>query len=163
MAGSKAKDKKPSRISPEARERLSRLAKERHARGELGGPENGRKGGLAKAERQRRASTAVAEAARRPETSRKIIKVFEDAVADTQPIAIRMKAASEWVKIDQSEGKLEIAEQEADSRERSREELLEVLSEKLTSGAASALLRQALGAGDDDEDVVDAEVVDDGP
>lgn len=131
-------------LSPEAKDKLSRLAKERHARGEFGGSEFGKLGGRP---RKDRTSAAVAEAAKEEENRRQIIEVFKDAVHPNQQVSTRLRAVQLWMQIEQEEGKLLIQEEEADSKQHSREELLEILQEKLTSGPAAEILRKQLAEG----------------
>ncbi len=165
MPNSQNGEKKKRNFSPETREKLSKLAKERHARGELGGAEFGRLGGRP---RKDRASKAVAEAAQEEENRTRIIQVFKDATDPSQPMGLRLKGATAWLDVEQQEGKLALQEEEADARQLGREELIKILSERLTSGPSAQLLQRRLGQLDDDqerfeeENVVDAEVVDDG-
>ena len=164
MANSQNGEKQKRNFSPETREKLSRLAKERHARGEIGGAEFGKLGGRP---RKDRASKAVAEAAQEQENRDRIIQVFKDATDSSQPMGLRLKGAVAWLDVEQQEGKLALQEEEADARHHSREELIEILSQRLTSGPSAHLLRRSLGQLDDnqarfeEENIVDAEVVDD--
>lgn len=143
--------------SPETLEKLSKLAKQRHAEGKLGGREFGKLGGRP---RKERATKAVAEAARDEEARQQLIDVFKDGIHPSQPMATRLKAAEAWLRVDEAEGKAEIQEQEMSDRNRSRGELLDILAEKLTTGASAQLLAQRLMPAQDD-DVVDADVVED--
>jgi hypothetical protein len=146
-------EKKKRNFSPESRQKLSDLAKQRHAEGKLGGAEFGRKGG--RATKRARAAQAVAEAAQDEVSRRRIINVFRDAVDPNQPMGIRMKGATEWLAIEREEGKLALQESEVDAKNHSREELLAILAKKLTNGPTGDLLRRQLEA----ENIPDAEVV----
>lgn len=152
--------KKKKNLSPEAREKLSKLAKERHAAGKFGGKEFGKLGGRP---RKDRAAARVAEAAQLDENARKIIQVFEDAVDDTQPIGIRLKGAELWMGTEREEAKISIREEEKDAKQHSREELLEILSKKLTDGPAAQLIAKQLAKGDPEgaAEIIEAEVVED--
>jgi hypothetical protein len=152
--------KKSSRLSPEARDKLSRLAKERHAEGRFGGSEFGKLGGRP---RKDRAAKRVAEAAQEDENARKIIKVFQQAVAEINPVtgnanpmSIRLKAAEAWLSAEREEAKVSLQEQAEDSKQHSREELLAMMAEKLTSGPTSNILRRQI---ETETGVVDATVV----
>ena len=145
---------KKRELSPEARDKLSRLAKERHARGEFGGPKFGRMGGRP---RKKRVAERVAEAAQRDEMARDIIKVFQDAIDDSQPISIRLKGAMALHEIERDEARTVLKEVEQDAKQHSRDELISILSDKLTSGTTAAILRRQLEA----EAIPDADVVED--
>lgn len=144
---------KKRQLSPEAREKLSRLAKERHARGEFGGREFGKLGGRP---RKDRAAKRVAEAAQDDPMARQIIQVFKDAIQPDQPMGIRIKAAEAIIQVEREEAKVAMAEEDHDARVHSREELLEILSGSLTEGPIAALLRAQI---EPETGIVDAEVV----
>lgn len=146
--------KKKREISPEAREKLSRLAKERHARGEFGGAKYGKLGGRP---RKDRAAKRVAEAAQADAEAQRIIRVFKDAIDPKQPMHIRLKAAEAWLGVERDEAKVALQEASHEAKEHSREELLALLSEKLTQGPAAQILRRQL---EQESGIVDAEVVD---
>lgn len=134
--------------------------KERHAKGLVGTHEQARKGGLAKAkktQRRERITKRVAEAAAEEKNAQDIINVFKDAIHPNQPIHVRLKGAEAWAKIAGEQNKIELQEEAASAQQHSREELLELLSTKLTAGPTANLLRKQLEA----ETVVDAEVIDD--
>lgn len=126
-------------MSPEARENLSRIAKERHARGEFGGAEFGRLGGRP---RKPRVAKRVAEAAQTEEMAEQLIAVFRDAVQPDQPTHIRIKAAEALIAIEAAEARIAMAEEEHEAKTHSREELLAILSGSLTEGPIAALLRR---------------------
>lgn len=156
--GKKKDLEKPSRISPEARERLSQLAKQRHREGKFGGSKYGKLGGRPRKTDKERAASSVADAAQEEENRKKIIQVFKDAVDDGQAIGVRLKAAQAWLEVEREEEKLSLQERSQEEEQLSREELLSILSRKLTSGpAASALRRQLL----EEENIPEAEVVED--
>lgn len=138
--------KRKKNLSPETRDKLSRLAKERHAKGIFGGSEFGKLGGRPKNED--RVSKSVAEAAQEEENRRLIIEVFKDAIHPNQQITTRMRGAMAWLEVEGQESKLVIQEAEADARNHSREELIEILTEKLTSGPAAEILRSQLSSGE---------------
>jgi hypothetical protein len=144
--------KKKRNLSPETRQRLSEAAKKRHAEGKLGGAEFGRMGGRP---RKDRAAASVAEKAR--DKAKDIAQVFEDAIDPSQPINVRVKAAQAWLEIEREEGKLSLQEGEADHRDKSREELLEIVRSKMKDGAAATIIRNQL---ESESGIVDAEVVD---
>ena len=149
--------KKKKNLSPETRDKLSRLAKERHARGEFGGKEFGKLGGRP---RKDRAAARVAEAAQEDANARKIIQVFEDAIDEQQPMGTRLKGAELWIGVEREEAKISIREEEKEAKQHSREELLEILSQKLTSGPAAQLIAKQLNK-ETPEPITDAEVVED--
>lgn len=134
----KPQGKRKKQMSPEAREKLSRLAKERHARGEFGGPQFGKLGGRP---RKDRAARRVAEAAQEDQTARKIIEVFKDAIQPDQPMNIRIKAAEAWLGVEREETKTQILEEDHDIKKHSREELLEILASKMTQGPIADIMK----------------------
>lgn len=148
-----APKKKKREMSPEHRQKLSQLAKERHARGELGGAKFGKLGGRPKRDR---AAKRVAESAQDDATAKQIINVFKDAIAPDQPMGIRLKAAEAWLGVEREEAKVAIQEADSDSKQHSREELIELLSHKLSSGPAAAIIAKQL----DQEIIPEAEVID---
>lgn len=153
-------EKKQKRnFTPEGREKLSRLMKERHAKGIVGGPAQARKGGLAKhkkTQRRERITKRVAEAAAEERNAQDIINVFKDAIHPSQPMHVRLKGAEAWAKIAQEHSRFELQEEAQSAQQHSREELLELLSTKLTAGPTANLLRQQIEA----ETIPDAEVID---
>jgi hypothetical protein len=142
-------------FSPESREKLSRLMKERHARGEVnpGGRAPGTKNLTTR--KKERITKAVAEAAAEEKNRRDIINVFKDAIHPSQPIQVRLKGAEAWAKIAADQNKIELQEEAVSAQQHSREELLELLSQKLTSGPTANLLRTQI----EQENIVDVEVV----
>jgi len=146
-------DKKKRQLSPEAREKLSRLARERHARGEFGGSKYGKMGGRP---RKDRAARRVAEAAQEDAMARQIISVFKDAIRPDQPMHIRIKAAEAIIAVEREEAKVAMAEEDHAAKVHTREELLEILSGRLTEGPVAALLRAQI---EPETGIVDAEVV----
>jgi hypothetical protein len=152
--------KKPN-LSPEAREKLSRLAKERHAEGKLGGVGFGKRGGRPK---KQRIGSRVAEAAQDDPTANYITQVFKDAIHPNQPISIRLKAAEAWIGVEREETKISLQEVEHQSKQHSREELLEMLTSKLTGDNPTATMIQSQLAAQNgsEEEVPDAEVVEEG-
>lgn len=148
-------EKRKRQMSPEQREKLSRLAKERHARGEFGGAKFGKLGGRPKKDR---AAKRVAEAAQEEAVARQIINVFREALMPDQPMHIRLKAAEALFSVEREEAKLTMAEESHETRQRSREELLEILSGNLTEGPVAAILRRQI---EPETGIIDADVVED--
>ena len=147
-------------LSPEARDKLSRLAKERHARGEFGGKDIGKLGGRPRGgnKRKQRITKRVAEAAQDERNALAIIEVFKDAIHPSQPIHVRIKGATAWADIAMQDAKFDLSEEQQQQQQLGRQELIDVLAGKLTSGPAAALIRQQLEA---ETGIVDAEVVED--
>lgn len=143
-------DKKKRNLSPETRQRLSEAAKKRVAEGKMGGAKFGKLGGRPKKDR---AASKVAEEAQKQ--AEHIIQVFRDAVHPNQPITVRLKAAQAWVEIEREEGKLALQETTADHEALSREELIQAVREKLTTGPAAAVIAGQI----ERENIVDGEVV----
>jgi hypothetical protein len=152
-----AEAKKKRELTPEAREKLSRLAKERHAAGKFGGSRFGKMGGRPKKDR---AAKRVAEAAQEEANARRIINVFKDAIHENQPMQIRIRAAEAWLGVEREEAKILLQEAAHDEKQHSREELLEILSKRLTDGPAATILRKQLEQ-ESSEVIADAEVVED--
>jgi hypothetical protein len=100
-------------LSPEGKEKLSQLAKQRHAKGEFGGAKYGRLGGRPRggSKKKQRITKAVAEAAEEEKNKNAIIEVFKDGIHPNQPISVRFKAATAWANIAFQQGKMEVAEQ----------------------------------------------------
>lgn len=150
----------PSReLSPEAREKLSRLAKERHAQGKLGMPHQGKLGGKAKhrkVQRKARITKRVAEAAMEEKNALAIIEVFKDAIHPSQPMHIRLKGAQAWADIATQDAKFELSQEAQTQAHRSREELISILQDKLSSGPTARLITKQIEA---ETGIVDAEVV----
>lgn len=136
-------DKSKRNFSPESRQKLSDLAKQRHADGKLGGADFGAKGGNTP-RKSKRISKKVAEAAEVDRTARQIIEVFKDAIDPNQPMSVRLKGAQAWVEIAVQHGRLEIQEEAHESSQHSREELIEMLSKKLTQGPTATVIRKQI-------------------
>jgi hypothetical protein len=146
-----------SGITPQGKDRLSDLARTRHANGQFDGstPGPGRpRGSVGK---RKRISARVAEAAAEEENAQQIINVFKDAVHSSQPLPIRLKGAEAWARIAQEHARFELQEDTTDNTQRSREELLAILSEKLTSGPAAAIIAKQI----EQHNIQDATVVED--
>lgn len=149
-------------LTPEGRESLSRLAKERTAKGDFGGhralqarrDKRVKPPGVTK--RRQRITKSLAEAAMDERNSDSIIQVFKDAIHPNQPMSVRLKGATAWAEIAAQHAKLEVAEVAADQAQHSRDELLALLSNKLTSGPTGQILRQQL---ERQTGIVDAEIV----
>jgi hypothetical protein len=153
-------------LSPEGKEKLSRLAKERHAQGDFGGAKYGRLGGRPRggSKKKQRITKAVAEAAEEEKNKNAIIEVFKDGIHPNQPISVRLKAATAWAEIAAQNAKMEVAEAAQVQAQHSRDELIAILAGKLTSGPTREILQRQLEAetGVQDAVVVDGEVVGDG-
>lgn len=147
-------DRKPKRrMSEEARQAASERAKRLHAEGRLGGSKFGKLGGRP---RKARVTEKIAEEANKE--AEKITRVFKDAIDPAQPMSIRLKGAQIWTEISSQEAKIAIQEEDAEGRQHSREELIEILASKLTHGPTAQILRRQL---EGETGIVDAEVVDD--
>lgn len=144
-------EKRKREITPETREKLSKLAIERHREGKFGGPQFGKLGGRPK-KVERKALDSVAEAANA--NHEKIVQVFEDAVAERQPISVRLRGAESWLNAQKEQAKLNIQEEEQESKAFDRTKVIALLSEQLTNGPAGSAIRERLEDG-----VIDAEVV----
>jgi hypothetical protein len=144
------------------RQRLSELAKARHKAGgflkSADGLSRPSKPRPKKKFTKRRVATMVAEAARDKRQAESIIDVFRDAIHPTQPTHIRLKAAEAWLRVEAEDAKLSMQESEQESVKRDRHELIQVLSEKLTSGPSALLLQRQL---EEQAGIIDVEVVDD--
>jgi hypothetical protein len=91
--------------------------------------------------RKRRAAQAVAEAAKARE--QQLTNVFIEATDEGQPMRIRLEGAKEWLRIEREEDKLQLAEDAyADA---TREDLAQMLIDKLSDGPLAEVLRNALG------------------
>lgn len=149
----------PHELTPEGRERLSRLAKQRHATGAFGDPvANGRKGGRPKggSKKKQRISKRVAEAAAEDRNAVSIIQVFKDAIHPNQPITVRLKGAEAWAAIAAQHQKMELSEQAHEQASNSREDLIALLAKKFTSGPTANIIRGQIEA---EAGVIDATVV----
>jgi hypothetical protein len=136
----------PRELSPEGKEKLSQLAKQRHAKGEFGGPKYGKLGGRPRggSKKKQRITKAVAEAAEEEKNKNAIIEVFKDGIHPNQPISVRLKAAEAWANIAFQQGKMEVAEQAVEQAHHSREELIQILQEKLSSGPTREILQRQI-------------------
>lgn len=158
MANVENGERRKRNLSPEAREKLSKLAKQRHAEGKFGGPEFGKLGGKNKTGtgKKQRITKRVAEAAMEEENAKAIVNVFRDAIHPSQPMATRLKGAEAWARIAHEQAKMENQEVRDENQVRTREELIEMIRGKLTSGPAAAILRAQI---EQETGIVDAEVV----
>jgi hypothetical protein len=145
-------------ISPEAREKLSRLAKQRHAEGKFNlTPElyEKRRRTFREKNRRERIAKRVAEAAADDANARAIIEVFKDAIHPNQPMQTRLKGAEAWAKLAMEHARFELHQEVQDAAQHSREELLEILSDKLTNGPAARVISAQL----EQENIAEAEIV----
>lgn len=153
-------------MSLEGRERMSKVAQQRHQQGDGHGFGRGlTKPGTPpkrKHRRKTRVAEQVAQAAREKRSADAIIDVFRDGVSDNQPMHIRLKAAEAWLKVESDDAKLRLQEEETNSIQRDRQELLELLAGKFTSGTTGLLLRRQLAERADSEilDVIEVEAED---
>lgn len=146
---------KPQRnFSPDSKQKLSDLAKQRHADGKLGGPKYGSMGGKS-VKKKDRISKRVADAAQEERQAKKIIEVFKDAIDPSQPISVRLKGAQAWVDIAVQHGKFELQEEAHEAAQHSREELIEMLSKKLTSGPTGTVLRKQI----EEHNIIEGEAI----
>lgn len=141
-------------FSPESRQKLSDLAKKRHAEGKLGGSKYGSMGRKAPRKKDR-ISKRVADAAQEEKEANQIIEVFKDAIDPSQPISVRLKGAQAWVDIAVQHGKFELQEEAHEAAQHSREELIDMLTKKLTSGPTANVLKKQI----ESKAIVDGEVV----
>lgn len=120
----------------------------------MGGAKYGAMGGKARSKKDR-ISKRVAEAAEEQRQADQIIEVFKDAIDPSQPIGIRLKGAQAWVDIAVQHGKFELQEEAHEAAQHSREELIQMLTKKLTSGPTASVIRKQI----EENTVVDAEVI----
>lgn len=123
------------------REQLSVRAKEMHRQGKIGGKEFGKLGGRP---RKPRASEAVAVAAE--QYSAEIVAALRAGIRQGTPEQ-RSRSAERFLALAQREDALRLKAAEAASRERkdlSRDQVIEELAAKLSSGPIAALLRERL-------------------
>jgi len=144
-------------MSPEAREKLSKLAKQRIADGKMGGSKFGKLGGRGNTREKRRAATDLAEAVRDPELVKLMKQTLKDSQDAERPMKQRLDGLKLAVEIEREDAKLALAEEKADAEQLSREELIAALRENLTRGPAATMIRNQL----EPETIVDAVVVED--
>ncbi len=147
--------KKKNDMTPEGRQKLSELAKQRHAEGKMGGAEFGRLGGRGNTRAKREAQQAVAQSA--AEHKEEIIAVFLDAIDPERPMGQRLKGAELFLAVERENAKMQMAEAAQDAQELDRATLISLLADKLSSGPAAALVKAQL----EDGSIVDADVVED--
>jgi hypothetical protein len=149
---------KKRHITDEGRQRLSEIATERHRNGGF----QKQPGSKPRKPSKKRVAARVAAAAREKKNAQAIIDVFKDGVHPSQPMNIRIKAAEAWIKVEQDDAKLRIRESDSEGQQRDREELLSLLSERLTTGHAAMLLRKQLESesiGFTDGDVIEGKLI----
>jgi hypothetical protein len=139
-------DAKKRKISPEGRQRLSELAKQRHAEGRFGGSKYGKLGGRGNTREKRLAQQAVAEAAGEEENRALIIQVFKDAVDPERPMGQRLLGAKEWLAVEREAAKLALQEERASAEHMDRAALIAALRESLSRGPAAMMIRDQLAA-----------------
>jgi uncharacterized protein YdaT len=152
--------RQPRHVSDEGRQRLSEIATQRHRES----PGGFRKlpGSQPRKPTKKRAAERVAAAAREKKNAQAIIDVFKDGIHSSQPMNIRIKAATEWIRVEQEDAKLHLRETEGQEQAHDRETLLAMLSERLTTGHAAVLLRKQIEseAGITDANIIDGRVID---
>lgn len=168
MAATPAKRQRPTRgdkpqkktknMSPEAREKLSRLAKQRHAEGRFGGAQFGKLGGRGNTKEKRRAASDLAEAIRDPDLVKLMVKTIKDSQDPERPLKQRMDGVKLAMEIERENEKLDLQRERADSEQLGRDQLIELLAKKLTEGPAAAVVRAQLAQ----EHIPDAVVVEEG-
>lgn len=143
-------------ISEEERKRRSELAKQLHQKGKFGGkqPGSGRP-------RKKRASEIVAEQARAE--ADEIIQVFRDSIRSDNPASVRLNAAKEWLKIEQSEADLQLRE-ERQLDGLTTNQLVEMIIGRLErvqqfGGVLPDGIANLLGSADQETQVIDSELV----
>jgi len=147
-------------LSQEGKQKLSEIAKDRHKNGKFDSAEMARRGRLGgrKPKKKQRITKAVAEAAEEEKNKAAIIEVFKDAIHPNQPISVRLKGATAWAEIAASHHKTEIAETAHQQAQHSREELIAILQEKLTTGPARDIIQRQL-EGSTPDIIIDGTVV----
>jgi hypothetical protein len=151
----------PRELSPEAKQKLSQIAARRHREGDLGPPslEHSRKGGLTagrgRSKRSQRITARVDEAAADERNAQAIVEVFRDAIHPNQPMSIRLKGAEVWARIAAEHHKTEVQEIAQQGAQKSRDELIAILAQKLSDGPTANLIRGQIEA----ETITDAEVI----
>lgn len=146
----------PRELTPEGRERLSKLAKERHRNGNFGGAQPGSGRPKSGSKKKQRITKRVAEAAMEEANAKSIVQVFKDAIHPGQPMHVRLKGAQAWAEIAQQSAKFDLQEEAQSEAVKSRDELISILAGKLTSGPTAQIIRGQL---ERETGIVDAEVV----
>jgi len=148
------KQKKQRNLSPATRKKLSEAAKKRHARGEFGGSEFGRLGGRPR----KRVSTEISDSAL--EHAEQIKQVFIDGLdADQNSQAQRLKTVDLWLTAASREDKA-AREDKRDDEKLSRDQTLELLVAKFTSGPMAAMFRQQVANLAEQEEIGDGNIID---
>lgn len=147
-----AKFQRARHVSDEGRQRLSEIATERHRAGGF----QKRPGSTPRKPSKKRVAARVAAAAREKKNAQAIVDVFRDGVHPSQPMSIRLKAAEAWIKVEQEDAKLRIREADSETQRLDRAQLLDILAERLTTGAAAVLLRRQI---ESESGITDADVV----
>jgi|GEM_PF-6319904 hypothetical protein len=129
-------------LSPAERQRRSDLAKEMHQRGQLG--RKRARPATSSIERPRSASDLALSliAENRDEIRRQVKTVLK-----TGSPAQRSKMVELLIKTALSAERIDSGERKAEHEARSREELIAILSDKLTNGPVGGILRQQIGQG----------------
>lgn len=153
---------KPGTMSAERRQQLSESAKQKHAEGKLGGAKFGALGGRGNTREKRLAAQEIAEHIKDPKLVSLMKKTLEDSQHETNSMKTRMDGVKIMTDIERETRKLEIAEEKHDVEKLDRQTLLDLLSQKLTSGASAAAMRGQMEATMlEEENIIDATVVED--
>lgn len=126
------------RISEQERQRRSELARRLHREGRLGTRAHQSKGGKATARRASQLAARLIE-----ENHELMSKTLREIMRNGTP-SQKLRATEALLKIGLSAERLEVTEHRDEQVHHSREELLEILRSKLTSGPAAAILQGRL-------------------
>lgn len=110
-------------LTPEERQARSDRAKALVKEGKIGGPRPG-----SGRPRKKRASEFVAEAARAH--AKEIVEAYVDSISPTAPPAIRLQAANDWLKVEQTEAEIQMKE-DRNFDNMSERELKELVMQRL--------------------------------
>lgn len=132
--------KAKTKPSAELSKKRSDNAKALVAQGKIGGAQYGRLGG-----RPRKPRAAEKVAAEAIEKADEIVQVFKDIISDEEAShAMKLKAVTEWLSIENDEAKLALQEESFDASQMDRDELLNVLTELIANSPAGAALKDAI-------------------
>ena len=140
--------------SPQERQRRSELARRLHREGKLGGPGPARRS----VEIRRHRANRVSELAH--DMAIKHADKIEAALLDALKHGTRsqkIKAGETLLKLALAGERLDAVEHKTEAEHHSREELIEILRDKLTSGPAAAIVRARLA--EQNGDIIDGQAV----
>lgn len=153
--------KKKHNMSEEGRQKLSELAKQRHAEGKLGGKEFGRLGGRGNTREKRLAAADLAEAIRTPEMVEAMKKTLIDSQDPDRPFKQRLDGMKLAMEIERENAKFELSKERAEGEKLDRATLIKLLAGKLSNGPVAPMIRAQLETESiADADVIEGEVVD---